>query len=59
MNRVMNMQKLKAAGVAVLAAVVGCGIMLMLPGISESTAAMVGAAAAVAGWSAVMVHGKA
>lgn len=45
----MNIQKLKAAGVALLAAVVGCGIMLMLPGVSESTAAAVGAAAAVAG----------
>ena len=45
----MNMQKLKAVGVAMLASFLGCGIMLILPGVGESTAAMVGAAAAVAG----------
>jgi hypothetical protein len=49
-----DMQKLKAIGAALLAAVVSCGIMLMLPGISDSTAAMVGTAAAVAGWKTVM-----
>ena len=58
MNK-MNMQKLKAVGVAMLAGFLGCGIMLILPGMSDSTAAMVGAAAAVAGWSAVMYRGKA
>ncbi len=55
----MNMQKLEAVGAALLAALVGCGIMLMLPGISDSTAAAVGAAAAMAGWKTVMYHGKA
>ena len=48
----MNIQKLMAVGAAVLAGLVGCGIMLMLPGVSDSTAAMVGAA--VAGWPAAM-----
>jgi hypothetical protein len=47
-------QKLIAVSVALLAAVVGCGIMLMLPGVGEPTAAMVGTAAAVAGWKTVM-----
>jgi hypothetical protein len=46
----MNMQKLIAVGAALLAAAVGCGIMLMLPGVGESTAARVGAVAAAAGW---------
>lgn len=32
------MQKLKAIGTAVLAGLIGCGIMLILPGVSESTA---------------------
>jgi hypothetical protein len=31
----------------------------LFPGVGESTAAMVGAVAAVVGWSAVMHHGKA
>jgi transposase len=53
-----DMQKLKAIGAAVLAGLVGCGIMLMLPGVGESTAAAVGAAAAVAGWQTVMHNGK-
>ena len=39
---------------AMLTAVIACGIMLMIPGIGDSTAAMVGAAAAVAGWKTVM-----
>lgn len=51
------MRYVKTFGAAVLAALIGCGIMLLLPGVSDSTAAMVGAA--VAGWSAVMGHGKA
>jgi|GEM_PF-5856180 len=37
----------KAVGAAVLAALIGCGIMLMLPGISESTVAAMGTATAV------------
>jgi hypothetical protein len=49
----------KAFGAAVLAALICAGIVLMLPGVSESTAAIVGAAAAMAGWSAVMIHSKA
>lgn len=52
------MRYMKAFGVAVLSGLIGCGIMLMLPGISDSTAAMVGATAAVAGWYTVMHHGK-
>jgi hypothetical protein len=59
MNK-MNVQELEAIGAAVLAGFLGCGIMLLLPSIGESTAAMVGAAAAVAGWKTVMSqHGKA
>ena len=53
MNR-MNVQKLKAVGVAMLAGFLGCGIMLLLPGVSDSTAAIVGAAAAVATLRAVI-----
>lgn len=52
-------QKLIALGAALLAALIGSGIMLMIPGLSDSTVAAVGAAAAVAGWSAVMYRGKA
>jgi hypothetical protein len=36
---------------------IGCG--LILPGISKSTVAAVGAVAAVAGWYTLMHHGKA
>jgi hypothetical protein len=54
------MRYVKAFGAAVLSGLIGCGIMLMLLGISDSTAAAVGAAAAVAGWYTVMSqHGKA
>jgi len=49
----------QAFGTAVLVALIGSEFFLNLPGVSESTAAMVGAVAAVAGRSAVMVHGKA
>ena len=57
--RIRPTRHVKAVGAAVLAGLVGCGIMLLLPGVSDSTAAIVGAAAAMAGWSAVVVHGKA
>lgn len=53
------MRYVKAFGPVLLAALISDGIMLNLPGISESTAAMVGVLVAVASWSAVMVHGKA
>jgi len=53
------MQKLEAACAALLAALVAYKLMLLLPGIGESTAAVVGATAAVAGWNTVMYHGKA
>ena len=49
----------KAVGAPVLAGLIGARIMLIIPSVNESTAAAVGAAAAVAGWSAVMSHGKA
>jgi len=44
---------------AMLTAVLACEIMRVLPGVSDSTAAIVGATAAVAGWQTVMYHGKA
>jgi hypothetical protein len=50
----MSMQKLEAAGAAVLAALIGYGAMHILHGVGDSTAAMVGAAVAVAGWYEVM-----
>lgn len=53
------MLAVQAFGTAVLVALIGSEFFLNLPGVSESTAAMVGAVAAVAGRSAVMVHGKA
>lgn len=53
------MSYVKAFGAAVLAGLVGCGIMLMIPGVSESTAAIVGAVAAVAASGAVICYGKA
>jgi hypothetical protein len=53
------MRCVNAFGAAVLAALIGCGMMLIVPGVSESTVAMVEAVAGVAGWSAVMHHGKA
>jgi tetratricopeptide (TPR) repeat protein len=49
----------KAFGAALLAGLIGCGIMLLLPGVSESTAALVGAAAAAAVFSAAIHYGKA
>ena len=48
------MYYVKAFGAAVLAAEISGGIMRVVPGVSESTAAMEGAAAAVAGWQSVM-----
>jgi hypothetical protein len=53
------MRTVKAFGAGMGTALVCCRIMLMLSGVSDYTAAMEGAAAAVAGWSAVIVHGKA
>jgi hypothetical protein len=53
------MRYVKAFGAAVLAVLISGGIMFNLPGASESTAAVVGAVAAVVGWSVVMNHGKA
>jgi tetratricopeptide (TPR) repeat protein len=49
----------KAFGAALLAALIGCGVMLSLPGVSESTAALVGAVAAVAAFGAAIHYGKA
>jgi Tfp pilus assembly protein PilF len=53
------MRYVKAFGAAVLAGLIGAGITLLLPGVSESTAAIVGAVAAVAAFSAVIYYGKA
>ena len=53
------MRYVKAFGAALLAALIGCGIVLLLPGVGESTAAIVGAVAAVAAFSAVIHYGKA
>ena len=53
------MHHVRAFGAALLAGLVGCGLMLNFPGISDSTAATVGAVAAVAVWSAIMYHSKA
>jgi hypothetical protein len=52
------MRYVQALGVAVLTALVGYGIMRILPGISESTAAIAGAVAAVAGWMTVVQRRK-
>jgi len=49
----------RAFGAAVLVGLVGCGIMLMIPGVSESTAAIVGAVATVVASSAVIYYAKA
>jgi len=49
----------KAFGAALLAGLIGAGIMLLLPGVSESTAALVGAVAAVAAFGAAIHYGKA
>ncbi len=53
------MRYVKAFGAAVLVGLIGAGITLLLPGVGESTAAIVGVVATVATFSAVIYHGKA
>lgn len=53
------MHHVRAFGAALLAGLVGCGLMLNFSGISDSTAATVGAVAAVVVWCAIVYHSEA